>query len=257
MLIKPLRHNYPEWNARNNQADETVYIRPDHMAPAILVTIDNQVPVTDQLVHTEPHIRIGLADQNPYGLVRDSSLLGLALTLPNGTVYRISPDHPWVHLQPTAGPGDTLIWEITPQLHHPGRYKLKISGQDRFGNKTASEVSFLVGKRQPLLSLRPFPNPFSQLVQFEYTYRGLVSSADVRLVIVNSLGQVVRETDGGEFGPLIPGVRIANWAWDGKDEAGSVVPAGLYWYRIVWNADRPFGMEKTVPENGGVLIKVD
>lgn len=257
ILLEALHPNYPEWNSRNNRAHKSVFIGPDNTAPSLLVTIDNQVPVTDQLVHPEPHIRIHLADQNPYGLVSDPSLLDLNLTLPDGTVYRISPDHPWVHQQTVTGPGDTLVWEVTPQLHHPGRYKLKISGQDRFGNQTSSEVSFLVGQWQALLSLRPFPNPFSRRVRFAYTYRGLSPAADFRLVFVNSLGQIVRDIDAAEFGPLLPGVRVSNWSWDGKDETGKIVPAGLYWYRIVWNTDHPSGMEKKVPKTGGVLIKVD
>ena len=69
-----------------------------------------------------------------------------------------------------------------------------------------------------------YPNPFNPttIIPFE-----LVKSARVRLSIFNSLGQKVRTLVNQDYSA---GAHQANW--DGQDDFGQTVPAGVYYYTI-------------------------
>jgi len=208
---------FPEWIARNNRAQKRVFIRSDTTAPTLLLTLDGRVPAPDQRVGADLAFTMLMIDQNPFGLLGETALIDLRLLFPDGEEQLIPPDHPWIDLKRPEEPGDTLVLNMQCQLARPGRYILQITGRDRFGNLTNAKISFLVGEQQLALSLRPFPNPFSRQVQFGYTYRRLVPTTNVRLLIANSLGQVVRRVEADEFGPLLPGDQVADFMWDGKD----------------------------------------
>jgi len=247
---------YPEWIKGNNQARKTLFVRPDQEAPILLASLIDQIPMPNQLAGTDPIIQINMIDDNPYGLISDSTLIDLQLTLPDGTTLPIPLHHPLVDLAPVNNPGDTLAITLQLQPAQRGQYTLLITGRDRFGNTTRSRFSFLVGQQQPSLSMKPFPNPFSSRVQFAYTYRGLVKASILRMVIVNKMGQVVRQVPAGAFGALLPGAHVWDWAWDGKDEAGRVVPDGVYGYRLEWEQRPAFGKNKSVNRTSGVLVKM-
>jgi photosystem II stability/assembly factor-like uncharacterized protein len=75
------------------------------------------------------------------------------------------------------------------------------------------------------LALRPnYPNPFDTGTTFQYS---LPRAMPVRLVIYDVAGRAVRTLVDGIEGP---GERQA--MWDGRDEAGSPVGAGMYVYRL-------------------------
>jgi hypothetical protein len=254
--VSPLRPEYPEWISRNNRAEKTVTVRQDSEEPTLLLSLDGRTPVPDQQVGSEPLIRIHMMDRNPYGLISDTVLISIQLVFPDGTKRPIPLNHPFVDLTPVNHPGDTLAITLKLQLAQRGQYTLLITGRDRSGNAVRSGLSFLVGEGRPPLSLRPFPNPFSSRIRFAYTYRGLVKVTTVRMAIVNKAGQVVRQVTAEEFGPLFPGEHLSDWVWDGKDEAGKVVPDGIYGYRLEWAPDPVFGTARSLERVSGILVKM-
>ena len=70
-----------------------------------------------------------------------------------------------------------------------------------------------------------YPNPFNPTTVIEYA---LPKSAPVKIQIFNILGQVVRNLVDE---PQEPGYKTVYW--DGKDNSGSEVSSGIYFYRIV------------------------
>jgi hypothetical protein len=69
-----------------------------------------------------------------------------------------------------------------------------------------------------------YPNPFNPVTNFRFS---LSASAHVRIEIFNLLGQrVVTLVDE----VMKPGVYLADW--DGKDEKGTPVSSGIYFYRM-------------------------
>jgi len=79
----------------------------------------------------------------------------------------------------------------------------------------APEVSFL---------FQNSPNPFSQNTQIRYQ---IPERGEVSLEVYDLTGRLVRTLVRKGEGP---GVRIV--PWDGKDQTGSLVPSGVYLYRL-------------------------
>jgi len=78
-----------------------------------------------------------------------------------------------------------------------------------------------------------YPNPFNPATQVVYT---LTEAAPVRLSIYNMLGQHVRV--------LVEGLQVEGSyevQWDGRDEAGQLVGAGWYLYRLEAGAQAATG----------------
>lgn len=69
-------------------------------------------------------------------------------------------------------------------------------------------------------TLRNFPNPFNPTTRIKYT---LPSKSYVSLKIFNLKGELKRTLVEGEVGPGDQSVQ-----WDGSDESGRMVPAGIY-----------------------------
>jgi hypothetical protein len=72
----------------------------------------------------------------------------------------------------------------------------------------------------PVGSLRAFPNPFRTRTQIRYR---TTAASRVRVVIVDLKGRVVRTVHNA----VVP-AGSTTWDWDGTDDHGGVVPAGVY-----------------------------
>jgi flagellar hook assembly protein FlgD len=69
-----------------------------------------------------------------------------------------------------------------------------------------------------------FPNPFNLSTQIQYA---IPEKTRGKIVIYNLLGQKVRTFDLGERAP-----GRYTMTWDGKNEVGTVVSSGVYFYRF-------------------------
>ena len=76
----------------------------------------------------------------------------------------------------------------------------------------------------PLALAPPHPNPFSDATQLHFT---LARTAEAHLVVLDVTGRRVKTLANGVLaaGPH-------DVAWDGRDDRGSLAPAGLYWARL-------------------------
>jgi flagellar hook assembly protein FlgD len=77
---------------------------------------------------------------------------------------------------------------------------------------------------EKLALFQNYPNPFNPTTTFAFE---LPSAADVRLIIYNQKGQIVRELVNGE---MAPGYHTV--AWDARDSNGIQAPTGIYLYRL-------------------------
>lgn len=69
-----------------------------------------------------------------------------------------------------------------------------------------------------------FPNPFNPSTTISFDLAGRET---VQLSIFNSLGQKIKTLANGDFS-----AGSHQLQWDGRDEAGQVAPAGVYYYRL-------------------------
>lgn len=110
------------------------------------------------------------------------------------------------------------------------RYYMAVTAVDFWGNESSfsQEIRFVLGDEPPLpgkveLSLN-FPNPFNESTMFRYA---LPERDRVTISIYNQIGQVVKTIES----------RIADAGtyqifWDGTDEGGNSVSAGIYFCKM-------------------------
>ncbi|MFO1539845.1 MAG: FlgD immunoglobulin-like domain containing protein [Chloroflexota bacterium] len=128
-----------------------------------------------------------------------------------------------------AGPG-TFTWNgrtDTGKVAADGRYRIEVQPRDRSGNEGASAtvaVRLLTAIARPVASAELFHAADADTLAPETTF-----SVDVRhaaLVgwrVTAEDGSVVRRSPEGGVEP-----GTATWTWDGRDDAGALVPTGRY-----------------------------
>lgn len=100
-----------------------------------------------------------------------------------------------------------------------------------FGTKTGEEEVEIASPSIPkAFSLsQNYPNPFNPTTTIQYSIPEGFSNREIRLVIFNVRGQVVRNIDLGIN--KVPGVY--SYTWDGHDDRGVEVSSGIYLYRLM------------------------
>ena len=114
-----------------------------------------------------------------------------------------------------------------------GEHTLTLKAWDVFNNSSNATITFVV-KRDIILSLdevKAYPNPTSEDVTIKFGHNLFDARFDVEMSIYNTSGMLVRtagavklESEGYESGLL---------HWDGCDESGNRVRAGLYLVRLM------------------------
>lgn len=114
-----------------------------------------------------------------------------------------------------------------------GEHTLTLKAWDVFNNSSTATITFVV-KRDIILSLdevMAYPNPTSEDVTIKFGHNLFDARFDVEMSIYNTSGMLVRtagavklESEGYESGLL---------HWDGCDESGNRVRAGLYLVRLM------------------------
>jgi hypothetical protein len=104
-----------------------------------------------------------------------------------------------------------------------GTYKISLRKISDFGTVTG------VNDNPPSYPLsfnleQNFPNPFNPETRIYFT---VPTNSHVKIVIYNSLGQIVRRLVDENYSA---GQQIVNW--DGRNDFGQVVPSGIYFYRM-------------------------
>ena len=111
------------------------------------------------------------------------------------------------------------VSSVTSNIYHVGRCDSK-------KNQITSKDFLMQSSEMPIdYSLSDaYPNPFNPSTNIDFK---IAKDNYVRLVIYNTLGQEVKTLINGE---LKSGSYSATW--NGKDDLGNEVPAGIYLYRL-------------------------
>jgi len=129
--------------------------------------------------------------------------------------------------QPTVAVGDIITPDgvtVTDALGNPCDSPIEITGS--FGEPTGVEESRARVARPVVYALsRSSPNPFYEETEIKYA---IPMKSDVSVRVYDLSGRLVRTLVQQE---VKAGTHSARW--DGRDEGGSVVPAGVYLYRLM------------------------
>ena len=253
----------PELKHFNNFAQFEFYVRGDKEKPLLDVTFDRLHIVDEELVSSRPEIRITLVDNNEFFALKDTSLFDIYLSdspLPSHFV-RQSLSDPDITFQPAdLSKGKNKASVIIRKHFDDGRYFLKVAAKDNVGNTAGQsdyQISFRVINKSAISNIVNYPNPFTSSTRFVYTLTGETLPEEYHLQIMTVTGKVVREVSKEELGPLRFGTHMTDFAWDGRDEFGDPLAAGVYLYRFSIKKEGGDSMERLKKEDYSRLSDLD
>lgn len=258
-----------ELNYANNIGILPMHILADKANPILDVTFDGYHIKDGDLVASKPLIMIQLKDENQYLRLDDTSSFIIYLEYPSSfesrRLYFTDADVHFV-TSPSTGPNVALV-EFTPELLENGIYRLHANAKDASGNIAGDNdysVSFEVINEPSISYIYNYPNPFSSSTRFIYTLTGPGAPAFYKIEILSISGILVREITQEDLGFLAPGNHRTEYEWDGKDNNGNEISAGLYLYRLVardednneYKRFTPYGNSDYTNDGWGKLVLV-
>ncbi len=212
-------------------------VKKDSINPLLDVTFDGVQIMNDDIVSSNPLIRMVLDDSNPYLLLDDPSKFVVSLISPNQEITQILVDDPAISFMAAeSGDKNEAVLEYNPELLEDGRYTLSVQSRDATGNASASldyEVDFRVYNEEMVSNVFNYPNPFSTSTQFIFTLTGNEEPGNILISIMTLTGKVVREITAAELGNLRIGINRTEYKWDGTDEFGEKLGNGTYLYQVI------------------------
>lgn len=230
--------NYPKELSRiNNQSSISFHVERDIKTPILHVTFDGQRIMDGDLISANSLINIGLKDENPFLLLKDTSTIDIRLRLPDGQIQRVYFNQPDLRFYPATDQNRNearIEWDA--KFTTSGVYELIIKAMDDSGNLSGAldyQITFEVIVERRISNVLPYPNPFTTAAYFVYTLTGDGPPEDFRIQIMTISGRVVRELTDQDLGALRVGTHKTLFSWDGTDEWGDRLANGIYLYRVM------------------------
>jgi FlgD Ig-like domain len=226
----------PEQYYDNNVLSLNNYLMVQHdvFRPVMDVTIDGRYIVNGDFVSSNPLIRIKVWDENRNKRKTNTDGMRIFLTYPcdTGDCEPVAIDLNSEVIEWTPATATTeFIMDFHPVNLEDGVYTLMIEGVDAENNSSGRysyEVNFVVSSEQLVKISIPYPNPFNSSIHFPILIGNDDLPSAFTFQIMNVNGQVV--TDLSEGYNFHTGTN--NMSWDGTTSNGSMLPNGIYVYRI-------------------------
>ncbi len=121
---------------------------------------------------------------------------------------------------------DRLHWrhDLAPYAQFPDPILGQVGLDGIFLTNDANAIIELPAPAASTITLAAFPNPTAARTQVAAE---LAAPAEVRLLVVSATGRIVRELYAGHLG-----AGRAAFPWDGRDEGGARVAAGVYFLNL-------------------------
>ena len=232
----------PELNHQNNFLNTTFFVAQDKRNPVLDVTFDGNHILDGDLISSRPLIRIEASDENKFLMMDDTNSFKVFIKHPGEeSVQQVYFTDSKIRFYPAQqGEDNKARIEYTPELDNDGIYNLIVQANDVTGNQSGQydyKVTFEIINKTMISNMLNYPNPFSSSTRFVYTLTGNKSPDGYKIQIMTVSGKIVREITQDEFGPLMVGTHITDYAWDGRDEFGDKLANGVYLYMVVVKQD--------------------
>lgn len=227
----------------NNIARIEFKVNSDRENPMLDVTFDGIHILDGDIVSAKPEIVVFLKDENPYlapESISDTTIFKVYLKRPDAEeaerVYFYNGAQEILRFEPATLPDNECKIIYNPTFIDDGVYTLMVQATDISKNKSGDNsysVNFEVINKPAVSNFLNWPNPFSTRTHFVFTLTGSEVPEDIRIVIYNISGKVVKTIDRDELGTLHIGRNITEFVWDGTDDFGDRLANGVYLYRVI------------------------
>ena len=204
---------------------DLVWMRSNDKTPPVLEgTIDGQRLLKGSYIGPEPEIII---------FVRDESGIEFEKTkfFKNGQDWDVTND---VDIDQNG-----ILTHITlnPKLSQNDR-TISFITSDMMGNESDTlTLDFFITQEMEIMDYGNFPNPFN--IQTRFSYELTRTADDLKLILYTVSGRKVREFNNSNY-LLNSGLNTSGYheiVWDGRDEWGSEVANGIYFYKYTIKFD--------------------
>ena len=192
----------------------------DNSAPILEATIDGKRLLNGSYIGYEPEINILARDENGINLNSEETRFSK-----NGLDWNVMQD-----IQ-TDQVGSFTQITLNPKLSLNDR-TISFVASDYMGNLSDTlTMDFIVSGEMQIFDYGNFPNPFSQYTRFSYELTRSVE--DFNLKIYSLDGRSIREFNDYNYlySNSLNSTGYHEILWDGRDEFGSEVANGVYFYK--------------------------
>ncbi|RJP69480.1 MAG: T9SS C-terminal target domain-containing protein [Ignavibacteriales bacterium] len=210
----------------NNLAYNNFYITRDSINPVFSIQFDGIEILDGDIVSSRPQISMTLKDNSPLPL-SDTSRFFIFL---DSETIGFKKDS--IKFSYTEYPNSQANLEWNPTLSN-GTHILEVLAKDASGNffdSVAYSTSFLVSDKDDLYDVYNYPNPFKDDTYFTFNLTGEQLPDRFSIKIFTVTGRLIKEIEVDnsklQFG-------FNKVYWDGKDEDGSTLANGVYFYKII------------------------
>ncbi len=254
----------------NNVAFIDFHTETDKINPILDVTFDGLHIMDREIVSAKPFVTITLDDENPFFLFdseEDTSNFQIFLLRPGATSYeslrfRSGSGEELLRFIPATGSENKCTIEYEPEFTKDGIYKLLVQAKDKSQNASGDidyEIEFEVVTASTITEVMNYPNPFTTRTQFVFTLTGSEIPDYFNIKILTASGRIVREISREELGTLRIGRNITDYYWDGRDQFGDRLAAGVYFYTVTTKINgqdidlRPSGADQYINKEFGKM----
>jgi hypothetical protein len=225
----------PEQYYENNilELSNHLNVEVDEFSPVIEVTVDGRILVNNDFVSPNPRMVMRMWDENDIVLKTDTSGIQVFLTYPCDAdqcdaipIYFSRDDVEWFAATDTS---DFSV-VFSPIELPDGLYRLSVEIPDGSGNMNNEPytITFQVSRESSVIIQAPYPNPSTQFVTFTIVMTGDEAPDEFFVEIFSVDGRKVSELEN-----LQTIIGTNEITWDGSNNNGVRLPAGIYFYRIL------------------------
>ncbi len=222
----------PEQYYDNNQVQlfEYLEVLPDLTSPVIDVVFDGAHIEDGGIVAANPLIEILVYDNNESIYITDTASVALFLKrdCEDCDFERLTYNSDSVTWSPASAEKQFRVL-YTPSILTDSVYTLRVVASDASGNKPSDkpyEISFTTDVVASIKYHHPYPNPFSEEVNFIFEIRGSTPPDELTIDIYNPMGRLITSLVPSD---LRIGLNSLRYRW--IDENPSM-PQGMYIYHI-------------------------
>jgi hypothetical protein len=220
----------------NNTFSKQFKVKRDVKEPIVNVLFDGKNIINGDIVSPNPEISVTAVDENKFLLMSDTSLVEVYLK-ENQIFKKISYTSGLLSFNSLATKENNKALIIyKPNALINGDYTLRIRSKDVSGNFNTNqdfEIDFKVINEPTISNFYPYPNPVVNSMKFVFTLTGSKIPDDIKIQILTSKGNIIKEITKNELGNLKIGNNITDFTWDGTDQFGDRLANGVYFYKVI------------------------
>ncbi len=200
---------------------------------------EDQGPNIELFMNNRKFTNRGITDENPVilGYLSDSSGIN---TMGNGIGHDLAAtiDYQWANAivlndyyetdldSYQSGTVKYQLKDLDEGLHH-----IRLKAWDVLNNSSEAEIEFIVAKsaKSALEKVLNYPNPFSEFTNFEFEHNQAFSDYQLYVRIFNMDGLMVKELQA----VVLSNGYKSKIQWDGTNDNGEKLGAGVYLYKII------------------------